>query len=834
MTNSFIRAFGLLLATAISYYAYAAKPVISPLANSHSGYLALRTARLGQSFTVRDLTLRRDVGTFHLKNGGVHFLEPILDRVPIGVFVGEGEFTLEPATEFERRMIRLYIEKDTVAESFKQAVFLFTDDTYSEIRDAAQGNAARGAATAVLENLRSRLRRRREKPQSTTEARLNGSYMDNVEADILAGLLNPQRKRFFSAYIKGNRYDDLRFHMRPGGGIPQLLSDEPVALVNFSPGGDRDGIWYLTHRKKDIEAGFRESNQDLDVLHYKIDAEIGGNKELSATVEITFQPLLDGDRVLRFGLFPTLRVSEVTFEGQPTHFVQQGKKEDCGFYVITPEALEQGRKYKLAVTYSGDEIIRSSGGGNFAVGARSSWYPSIGPFRDRATYELNFRYPKRYVLASVGDLVEEGKDGKVAYSKWKSDIPFKVAGFNYGDFKKNVIQDERTGKAIEGYAVKRAPDILRAGSMMDQMPQGLGAPRLGISSIQGSLSPKRMMEKVMREAQASTQLFTHWFGPLPYSRIAITQQPEFGFGQSWPTLIYLPVSAFLDSTQRWSLLGSRTFKFAYFVLEVTPHEVAHQWWGHLVGWGSYHDQWISEGFSEFSAGLFLQLKDAGEYRKFLQRGRELILEKNKYGFSANDTGSLWMGSRLNTPKTGSAYRKLIYAKGGYVLHMLRQMMFDPQGKGDDLFIGMMRDFVDAHRNRDATTESFQAVVEKHMTPVMNLAGNGKMDWFFRQWVYGNEVPSYELRYSLTPVDGGKAQLKGTITQSGVSDDFVMVVPLYIQVKNKFIRIGSLGIAGNITTPEFELTLPFMPDAVLINAKHDVLAGNVTTQRAGKK
>ena len=55
---------------------------------------------------------------------------------------------------------------------------------------------------------------------------------------------------------------------------------------------------------------------------------------------------------------------------------------------------------------------------------------------------------------------------------------------------------------------------------------------------------------------------------------------------------------------------------ANFVDEVTAHEVAHQWWGHVVGWASYRDQWISEGFATFSAGLYLQGTIYAERRQF--------------------------------------------------------------------------------------------------------------------------------------------------------------------------------------------------------------------------
>ncbi len=437
-----------------------------------------------------------------------------------------------------------------------------------------------------------------------------------------------------------------------------------------------------------------------------------------------------------------------------------------------------------------------------------------------------------YVLAAVGNRIDEGKDRKTAFSTWKSDVPLKVAGFNIGDFKKMVVKDERTGTVLEGFATSRAPDMLQQNKLMDGIPLPQGMSRGGgMSSIRGSMSPKRMMEGAVVTSQGSTQLFTHWFGPLPYGRMAITQQPQFGFGQSWPTLIYLPVSAFLDDTQRWSLLGRNAFDFANFVQQVTPHEVAHQWWGHLVGWATYHDQWISEGFSDFSAGLYLQQTGQHQrYMDFLRRWREMILEKNEYGYSANDVGPLWMGRRLRTPKTEAAYRKLIYPKGGFVLHMLRQMMFDAKNGGDRPFMTMMQDFVKTHRHKDASTESFKASVERHVTQAMDLAGNGKMDWFFNQWVYGNQVPSYELNYTLTPAEGGRARFQGVLSQSGVADDFMMAVPMYVQTQGKLIRISSTRMYGNVSTPEFDVTLPWMPESVTVNAFHDVLAESVTVRR----
>jgi len=136
-----------------------------------------------------------------------------------------------------------------------------------------------------------------------------------------------------------------------------------------------------------------------------------------------------------------------------------------------------------------------------------------------------------------------------------------------------------------------------------------------------------------------------------------------------------------------------------------------------------------------------------------------------------------MGLRLVSPRSEEAYQNLTYPKGAYVLQMLRSIMCRPEGD-DKAFIEMMHDFVDSHRTRNASTESFKAIAEKHMSKTMDLDRNGRLDWFFREWVYGEEVPRYKFEYQMSPADGGKFKLHMAVTQSEVSDNFVMIVPVF--------------------------------------------------------
>jgi hypothetical protein len=172
---------------------------------------------------------------------------------------------------------------------------------------------------------------------------------------------------------------------------------------------------------------------------------------------------------------------------------------------------------------------------------------------------------------------------------------------------------------------------------------------------------------------------------------------------------------------------------------------------------------MSEGFSDMSASLYLTLieKNPKKFLTFWSDERELLLERNAQGFGVIDPGPLTMGYRASNSRTGfDITRRLIFPKGAYVLHMIRMMMHDNRN-GDQHFKETMQDFVKTYAGKAATTEDFKVIVEKRMTPEMD--GNQKMDWFFNEYVYGAQLPSYKSDSSLDIGSDGDVGLNLKIT-----------------------------------------------------------------------
>jgi len=787
-------------------------------ANSDSIYRQLRDLGLGQSYRCENHTILLDVGVFQFKSGTMTILTPVNRFVTGVIFVGEGHFILKPVDAMNARELLRRTGSPTVEEDFSEAVFRFTGSQYPEFAGTlGEKVETPQEAVSAYQHWKEKVRRRHEIPESFTQAILEGETIDNVDADVLASVYNPRHPAFINAYIHGAKHKDLRFFVRTRvGAIPQLDSPEEVALINLSEGMD-DGVWYSQHLLSELKTGKSDSREDRRLFatkRYVIETVVGKNNHLHSAATITFEPLIAGERLLKFGLLPNLRVTRVTDQnGQDIHFVQESRKEDGSFYAILDDAPPLQKEHSIAVEYEGDKVLTEAGDGSFYVSARSSWYPNLNGFGEKALYDLTFKVPKGEVVISVGKQQAESTEAGFAVSHWVTPVPVAVAGFNYGRYLKIDMPDTITHYEISGFYLEDLPDSLRP---------------YAERAFLDSMAPKAMTKYALDQTRAQMQVCTRYFGRSPYDNVYVTEQPNFAFGQSWPNLVYLPISAYIDSTQRWLLFGRIDDNFTGFVREVTPHEVAHQWFGHAVGWASYHDLWLSEGFAEFAAGLFLQQAIGKNWQKdyidFWERQRKRVLEKNNFGFSPNDAGPVWLGLRLISPKTAQGYQSVTYAKGAYVLSMLRSIMHDDRAAPDDRekpFIDMMHDFVESHRDSPASTESFKAIVEKHMTKQMDLQQNQHLDWFFDEWVYGTQIPRYSFSYETLPADKGNVRVRVEVTQSEVDDHFAMFVPVYADFGKGMVRIGQVAIIGN-STRKIDFVMDERPKNVAINSYKEIL------------
>jgi hypothetical protein len=277
------------------------------------------------------------------------------------------------------------------------------------------------------------------------------------------------------------------------------------------------------------------------------------------------------------------------------------------------------------------------------------------------------------------------------------------------------------------------------------------------------ISTGRNMEKeVAGDIANSVRLFSRLFGPYPYKQLVGTEIP-WGHGEAFPGFLHLSMSTFLLTDKEGDGIAFRA------------HEVAHQWWGTTLKFKTYHDQWLSEGFAEYSGLWYVRaaMKDSETFFKLLEDWRDKIFSNRKYVLgSGTEAGPIWQGRRTQTSETAGDYGLIIYKKGAYVLHMLRNMFLDLNTMRDTGFADTMREFFTRYKDRPASTEDFKRIVEKRL--------GENLDWFFDQWVYGTALPTYRFGYREERTEDGKWRLRCRVRQSDVPESFKMYVPVTVR------------------------------------------------------
>jgi len=269
--------------------------------------------------------------------------------------------------------------------------------------------------------------------------------------------------------------------------------------------------------------------------------------------------------------------------------------------------------------------------------------------------------------------------------------------------------------------------------------------------------------------------------------------------------------------------GLSTASQEHFTELVPYHEVAHQWWGNVVAWSSYRDQWIDEAIANYLAVLFADTKKNPDHtlHVWLARYRKQLVEKLPGATeTAGDIGALTLGTRLSSSKSPTAYEEIIYSKGSWIIHMLREMLRQPGARNPDArFTALLQTLVTKYAYRALSTDDLQHEVEAVMTPGMDLEGGRSMEWFFEEWVRGTGIPHYRVEFTAHHTEKGYL-IRGKLFQTGVPRSFVASVPLYAGGAGHSALLGTVVAAGPETS--FHFVAPNLPRKIVIDPQMTLL------------
>jgi hypothetical protein len=751
------------------------------------------------------IELRRGDGKLLFEDGFLTFFSPLDGKVTGVVFSGRGHILATPRDPVEKQQLARFLGAPVLDQDFTTAYIRFTDQTADELQRELQTAQISASSNSAFTDAWQ---------QAVTQR--NPAHSLRIFSDYFSNTPRP----YFVATLGGVSSGPFEF-------VFDQAREEPQMFGQGKKAGDADyyDIWasYRLPETSPTPAAFH-------ALKYKIETAIHSDNALSGEATVRIQANRAGERLVPFGFSHLLAIDVATLSGQTLFTFPDGdtppqeraSRANEFLYVLLPRPSRSGEEFEITLRYHGN-VIRDAGNGVLFVGARESWYPHLGDTAEYSAYDLTFRWPHKLRLAATGLKIDEAEEGDTRTGHWRTEKPASVAGFNLGEYVLGALAGN--GYSIDVYANRQLEqallDRLRSpitdGSNLIPRPFGSGSRVDRLNMPLPEPRPADALKQLAKDIDSSIRFYEMYSGPFPVRQLNVSQIPG-TFGQGWPGLLYLSTYSFLpaEAQQRAGLSASGQEHFH----DLVPfHEVAHQWWGNVVGWSSYRDQWIDEALATYLSLLFADSQKSPDHRLhvWLDRFRKRLLEKDSTGMAPADVGSLALGSRLSSSKTPDGFDQLVYGKGAWIFHMLRELLKEPSAKNPDLrFITLLHTLQTKYAYRALSSNDLQREVEAAMTTAMNLEGRRSMEWFFADWVRGTGIPHYRLEYSVKHSEKGFI-VKGKLLQSGVADSFVAPVPIYSSNGGYLGRV----VAGGGETP-FHFISAREPGKLLIDPQMTLL------------
>ena len=436
-----------------------------------------------------------------------------------------------------------------------------------------------------------------------------------------------------------------------------------------------------------------------------------------------------------------MTVTRVTSNGQPVTFTHEHDR----IRLPLPAGVRAGDDVTFDVAYHGEPANglrllnnihgeRTAFSENWFHNARQ-WLPTIDHIADKATSEFIVTTRAEYQVISNGLLTDQvDLPGSLRRTHWSQDVPVSPWLYSLG-IAHFVVHYEAPVKGIQ----------LSFWAFPQDADKGLKA--------------------LERDARGSFEFFSERVGPYAYQKLAHVEAAGMGGGTEHATNIFYG--------EKGVTAGNAA----------VVHETAHQWFGDAVTESDWNDVWLSEGFATYFTLLYTEHADGRDaFLDGLRRSRDRVLQLEK---AQPNTPVVHLN--FDESKPAGPNNQLVYQKGGWTLHMLREQI------GTDAFWRGIRLYYQAHLNGLASTGDLRGAMEQ--------ASGQELSWFFNQWLTRSGVPSVAGTWRYDPA---ARQVVVTIRQAQTADPyrFQMSVGVY-QTANAPPRVVDTQVSGR----EISLTIP---------------------------
>ena len=725
------------------------------------------------AYSVTNLAIKKDTMTLLLKQGTIFLMQPIGGEVTGAAFVGDGEASVTPPNRTQRFMLNKYYGAETLKEPFTEAVFRFSDGTDRTIRALGKGGAATGGdadhATQILRDRNGWL-------DGTRQMHLEMQFLENR----ISGL---KGQDFFLADFHTTKHDWLTYLFNPQDIHENVL----YASETLGAKGRRYLVaWTQWHKQSDLDPSGHyvllpehDGPRVIRIKHHDMTLDLKNTKTVEWSAQTTIEPMMDNIRCLRFDLvnnahseshwyedsfWPSKVLSVADESGASLPFMH--KKDQL--LVLLPNPAAAGSNVVIGTKGRADMIYEVTAE-SFGL-IEAAWYPQYGRWGGRATFHWTVRVPRPYTVTGSGRTIREFEQKETNQNgiETQSDLPVNFPWVIFGQFRKSeqtyVGEESKKSVKISIYTV----------------------------AINGAGTPDKKLETFFGESKDILKLYENIYGPYPYEELHIAQMaPKLGFGQGPPYFVQLTGEVFLPGS---STLGQ------YSMHDFLSHEIAHQWWGNQVGWASADDDWLSEGFASYAAGIFIHALQKNE-------GLHRMLDEWRMAAKPGDKEApIAAASMLEGPNAGEYRQDLLYNKAPYVLHMLRVQL------DDEKYREVMRSIQELYKSVDISTEMLLSAVNK--------ATGADYGYFFDQWIWDVGIPSFRYSWRSERQADGKYLITVHIAQADKNHVKRVLMPAHIHFKDKTIPQYKPVVQQE---QDIKILSPTEPKDVTLDDDHTLLA-----------